>query len=110
MIMKQAGKNLFITGIDTGVGKTFISSIFTEALKASYWKPIQCGDLESTDTDQVKSLVSNKTSHFLNEAYRLKTPASPHKAAAIENIHIKQLNIKAIAPAAPLCFCAKLYW
>ena len=45
---------LFITGIGTDVGKTIVSSIFVEALKADYWKPIQSGDLHYSDTDKVR--------------------------------------------------------
>lgn len=79
---------LIISGIGTGIGKTFISAIFTEAFKADYWKPIQAGNLNNTDTDIVRSLVSNQDSVFHPEAYRLSTPASPHAAAALDNVLI----------------------
>jgi len=79
-------KKYFITGIGTDVGKTFVSAIFTEALKADYWKPILAGNLDFTDTDEVKRLVSNKVSKFHPEIYKLKMPASPHKAAKAEGI------------------------
>ena len=55
---------LFITGISTDVGKTIASAIIVEALQADYWKPIQAGDLEHSDTHKVQSLVSNKQSQF----------------------------------------------
>ncbi|MBL7933319.1 MAG: dethiobiotin synthase [Bacteroidia bacterium] len=77
-----------IAGIGTGVGKTLVSAILTEALEADYWKPIQAGDLESSDTITVKHLVSNSSSFFHPESYRLKTPMSPHAAADIDNIYI----------------------
>ena len=60
---------IFITGIDTNVGKTIVSSIFVRALKADYWKPIQCGDLEHTDTDKVKELSQQKESEFFSERF-----------------------------------------
>ena len=79
---------IFVTGIGTEVGKTVISAILTEALQADYWKPVQAGNLEFTDTDQVRELVSNGKSIFHPEAYRLKLPASPHYAAEQEGINI----------------------
>ena len=89
-------KTLFITGIGTGIGKTIVSAVLTEKLKSDYWKPIQSGDLDDSDTLKVKSLVSNTTSVFHTEAYRLTQPFSPHKSAAIDGITI-DLN-KIIAP------------
>jgi dethiobiotin synthetase len=80
---------LFITGISTDVGKTITSAIITEALEADYWKPIQAGDLHFSDTDKVKSLVSNPKSKFYPNSFALKTPASPHLAAEIEGITIE---------------------
>lgn len=77
-----------MTGIGTGIGKTVISAILTEALEADYWKPIQSGLDEVTDTDTVRSLVSNKKTRFMEEAFRLQTPASPHLSARIDNVHI----------------------
>lgn len=78
----------FITGISTDVGKTVVSAVLVEALKADYWKPIQAGDLEFSDTDKVKNLVSNTISVFHNNAYALNTPMSPHAAAEIDNLKI----------------------
>jgi dethiobiotin synthetase len=79
---------LFITGIGTDVGKTIASSIVTEALEADYWKPIQAGDLDNSDTHKVKRYVSNSKSTFFENSYALNTPASPHYAAAVDNISI----------------------
>lgn len=81
-------KQYFVTGIGTDVGKTVAAAILTEALQADYWKPVQAGGLDFTDTDTVKSLVSNEQSVFHPEAYRLKMAASPHKAAAAEGVEI----------------------
>jgi len=77
---------LFITGIGTDVGKTIASAIVTEALEADYWKPIQAGDLDNSDTHKVKRYVSNNKSIFFENSYALNTPASPHYAAAVDNI------------------------
>ena len=79
---------LFITGISTDVGKTIVSAIIVEALQADYWKPIQAGDLEHSDTHKVQALVSNTQSQFHPNSYALQTPASPHLAAAKDGITI----------------------
>ena len=76
----------FISAIGTDSGKTFVSAILVEALKAHYWKPIQAG--LPKDTDQVKNLVSNTESIFLKERFCLTAPMSPHAAAKIDNIKI----------------------
>lgn len=81
-------KKYIIAGISTEIGKTFVSSIVVEALQADYWKPIQAGNLEDSDTITVRRLVSNRTSVFHPEAYQLKEPMSPHAAAALEGITI----------------------
>ena len=80
---------LFITGIGTDVGKTIASSIIVEALEADYWKPIQAGDLDNSDTNKVQKYISNTTTKFHENAYALQTPASPHLAAKIDGITIE---------------------
>jgi dethiobiotin synthetase len=84
---------LFITGIGTDVGKTIASAIITEALQADYWKPIQAGDLENSDSHKVKNYVSNSKSNFHSNSYALNTPASPHHAANLDHIVIDIKNI-----------------
>ena len=79
---------IFITGISTDVGKTITSAIIVEALEADYWKPIQAGDLENSDSQKVKNLISNKATIFHDNSYKFKTPASPHLAAAKDGIVI----------------------
>lgn len=75
----------FISGIGTGVGKTFFSALLTEALQADYWKPVQTGTLEDNDTISIRRLITNSKTKFHKEAYIFKEPASPHVAAALEN-------------------------
>ncbi len=82
-------KQYIIAGIGTEIGKTFISSILTESLQADYWKPIQSGALDFTDTDTVRSLIYNDKTVFHPEAYRLNQPMSPHAAAAIDGVEIE---------------------
>jgi dethiobiotin synthetase len=85
---------LFITGISTDVGKTIASAIIVEALEADYWKPIQAGDVDNSDSHKVKSFISNKTTIIHPNSYLLNTPASPHLAAAIDKITIDLKQIK----------------
>ncbi len=89
-------RKLFVTGIGTDVGKTIVSAVLVEALKADYWKPIQAGYDNGTDTQFVKQLISNTTTTFFQETYLLKTPASPHLAALNDGVEI-ELN-KLILP------------
>lgn len=79
-------KRYFVTGIGTGIGKTIVSAILTEKLQADYWKPVQSGDLDQSDTLKVKSLVSNQKTVFHPETYRLTQPFSPHKSARLDNV------------------------
>lgn len=85
--------NIFITGIGTDVGKTVVAAIVTQALQADYWKPIQSG-LEETDKGTISSLIHNSKTVIHTEAYRLKTPMSPHKAAVIDGVTIDLNQIK----------------
>ncbi|MDA9898245.1 dethiobiotin synthase [Flavobacteriales bacterium] len=80
---------IFVTGIGTEIGKTISSAILVEALEADYWKPIQAGELKFSDTDKVKTLISNENSQFHPEGYRLKAAMSPHAAAKKEGVEIK---------------------
>jgi dethiobiotin synthetase len=79
---------LFITGISTDVGKTITAAIITEALEADYWKPIQAGDLDHSDSHKIQKLLSNSKSKIHANSYALQTPASPHFAAEIDGIAI----------------------
>lgn len=76
---------IFITGIGTEIGKTVVSAIITEALRADYWKPVQAGINDGTDNNRVRNLISNTSSRFFDEVYKLKLPASPHIAAREED-------------------------
>ncbi len=86
-------ETFFITGISTDVGKTIASAILVEALEADYWKPIQAGELENSDTHKVQSLISNSKSKFHKSAYDLVTPMSPHAAAEIDEVNISSEKI-----------------
>ena len=84
---------LFITGISTDVGKTIASAIITEALEADYWKPVQAGDLDHSDSHKIQNYISNVKSVIHENSYKLNTPASPHLAAELDGITIDLKNI-----------------
>ncbi|WP_289037372.1 dethiobiotin synthase [uncultured Zobellia sp.] len=86
-------QQIFVTGISTEVGKTIASAIIVEALEADYWKPVQAGDLDNTDSDKVKSLISNERTVIHKSSYELKTPMSPHAAAERDGVKIDRLEI-----------------
>src|SRR6218665_2684112 len=81
-------RKIFVTGIGTDVGKTVVSSVLVEALKADYWKPVQTGSFFSTDTAKVQKWVSNPDSKFHPEGYLLKQYMSPHAAAELEDVEL----------------------
>jgi dethiobiotin synthetase len=82
-----------IAGISTGVGKTLVSALICEATGADYWKPVQAGDLQNSDSIIVKKLVNNKGLKIHPEAYRLLEAASLHYAAELEGIRISREGI-----------------
>jgi dethiobiotin synthetase len=79
---------IIVTGTDTGVGKTVFAAALAGALGATYWKPIQSGLLEETDSQAVLRLSGLPEKRVLPETYRLKTPVSPHLAAEIDGVVI----------------------
>lgn len=84
----KSNSPIFITGIGTEIGKTVVSAVIAEALQADYWKPVQAGFVEGTDNQRLKSLISNSSTRFFDEVYKLKLPASPHIAAKEEHDNI----------------------
>lgn len=85
---------IFVTGISTDVGKTVASAILTQALEADYWKPVQAGDLDKSDSHKLRKLISNNKTRIFDNAYALQTPASPHWAAALDGVTIDLNQIK----------------
>lgn len=78
--------NIFVTGTDTNVGKTVASTILALKFGYRYWKPIQCGSLEFSDTDWVKQYIGAEK--IQKEAYRFHDSLSPHLAARNEGKQI----------------------
>jgi dethiobiotin synthetase len=81
-----------VTGTDTGIGKTIFSTALAQATGTPYWKPIQSGLEDETDSEVVARLAGVA---IRPEAYRLVTPASPHRAAEIDGVNI---DIETLAP------------
>jgi dethiobiotin synthetase len=79
-----------IAGIHTGIGKTLCSTILCEMWGYDYWKPVQAGDLDNTDSHFIEKHVSNPLCAIHPEAYRLKVAASPHFAAYTEGVLIEK--------------------
>ena len=76
--MSTFSKRIIICGTDTDVGKTIVSSFLVQGLKGIYWKPIQSGTEEGTDTKTVCNLLSLEPNSYLPERYKFKAPVSPH--------------------------------
>ena len=91
-----------ISGTDTGIGKTVFSAALTGALNANYWKPVQSGLEEETDSEMVARLSNVPATRILPEAYRLKEAASPHLSARLENMKIDVARLEPPACGNPL--------
>ena len=74
-----------VTGTDTNIGKTVFCAGLCGLLGARYWKPVQAGLDEPTDSEVVAEFAGVE---IVPEAYRLKLAASPHQAAAEEGVTI----------------------
>ena len=92
--MSAFKKRIIICGTDTDVGKTIVSSFFVQGLKGIYWKPIQSGTEEGTDTKTVCNILNLEPNRFLPEKYKFKAPVSPHWAAEKEASFIEPSNLK----------------
>ncbi len=86
-------ERFFITGTDTGIGKTVVSALLCAALDAYYWKPIQTGTREGTDTRTVARIADRPRAKLLREAYRFAPPVSPHLAAQKAGVRIDLAKI-----------------
>ena len=92
-------RTIVVTGTDTDIGKTVFAAGLAAALGATYWKPVQAGLDEGSDGDTVRRLGVTRV---LPEAYRLVTPCSPHRAAAIDGVTIDPERLALPAVDGPL--------
>lgn len=84
----------FVSGIGTDIGKTIACAILAEAFKADYWKPIQAGNVESSDPMIIQNLITNTETEIHTPSYSFEIPASPHFAAEKEGRDIEIEKIK----------------
>lgn len=87
-------EKLFVTGTDTDIGKTVVSSVLVSGLEADYWKPIQAGRDPISDTEFVQKSTELPDAHFYPESFDLTEPMSPHAAAEIDGVSISFDDIK----------------
>ena len=92
--MKTNRHHIFVTGIGTDVGKTLVSAILVQALGFDYWKPVQAGNLDQSDSKTLNNLVSRTDIKIHDEYIRLANPVSPHEAARMDNCEIILENIR----------------
>jgi dethiobiotin synthetase len=93
---------LMITGTDTDVGKTVVSALVVQGLGAHYWKPVQSGLADGSDSERVRQLLDLPAERLLPEAYRLQAPVSPHWAAEQEGVEIDPAALALPALRGPL--------
>ena len=93
-------RGIFITGTDTGIGKTVVAAGLVAALGGRYWKPVQAGLDDGSDSATVAALAPGALVH--PEAYRLNTPCSPHHAAALDGVTIDAARLILPEGAGPL--------
>jgi dethiobiotin synthetase len=86
-------QGFFVTGTDTDVGKTLVSSWLLTHLEASYWKPVQAGVLPETDSARVRRLAEVPAERILPEAYVLPEPIAPHEAARRAGVTIEMARL-----------------
>ncbi|PRH86790.1 ATP-dependent dethiobiotin synthetase BioD [Labrys okinawensis] len=101
-MISKAHPRIVVTGTDTGIGKTVFSAGLSHALGASYWKPVQSGLDEETDSETVQRLGKLPQERILPETYRLATPASPHLSAAIDGMELDPDMLNPPPVASPL--------
>ena len=93
---------LVVTGTDTGIGKTVFCAALADALDACYWKPVQSGLDGESDSETVARLGRIAPERILPEAWRLKTPVSPHRAAEIDSVTLRPEALTPPETALPL--------
>lgn len=89
-----------VTGTDTGVGKTVVAAGLSQALRARYWKPVQAGLEDETDSHCVARLAP--AARILPEGFSLRTPCSPHEAARADGVTITLADLPLPSGRGPL--------
>jgi dethiobiotin synthetase len=94
--------SIIIAGIHTGIGKTVCSAIICQAMGYDYWKPVQAGDLDNSDSRFIIENVTNPTCSVHPERYRLSLATSPHYAASRDGLEIRPADFTLPATANPI--------
>lgn len=107
-------RGVFVTGTDTGVGKTVVCAALmhryrsvrsgsdTSRFTTRYWKPIQTGIERDDDTREVQRLGGCRPREILRHGVRLRRPLSPHLAARLNGVTIDvQTLLDALAAQPP---------
>ena len=92
--MMEFPKQFFISGTDTDIGKTLVSTMLMCTLDATYWKPIQSGLEQETDTQFVQRISEANEARIIPERWRLSSSMSPHTAADIDEVSISLDDFK----------------
>jgi dethiobiotin synthase len=96
---------IFVTGTDTGVGKTVVSSLVVASLRrfrrTAYWKPVQTGIEQDDDTAEVRRLANCADDEIVDAGIRLPRPLSPHLSARLAGRSIAIEDLSAIAGRLP---------
>ncbi len=95
-------RDLFVTGTDTGAGKTVLSALLVAALDRRYWKPIQTGASEGTDRAAVMKFADVPAECIHPEAFIFDSPVSPHIAAEQQGIRIDIKTIRRPKDSTPI--------
>ncbi len=94
-------RGLFVTGTDTGVGKTVSCAAllhrYRDVTPLRYWKPIQTGIEQDDDTAEVRRLGGCSEREILAEGVRLRCPVSPHLAARLNGAAIRLEDVAQVA-------------
>jgi dethiobiotin synthetase len=96
--VNRKSRGFFVTGTDTGIGKTVLSALLVAALDGIYWKPVQTGSIEGTDRDAVRLWAGCPEERLLPERYCFDPPVSPHLAAREAGVRIT-LDTIALPPS-----------
>jgi len=101
-------RGIFVTGTDTGIGKTVVSAALMNAFRNSenvcYWKPVQTGIEEDNDTETVRRLANCLDTEIHDRGVRLEKPLSPHLSAKIAGVEITvEKVIKDWSVSIPAC-------
>jgi dethiobiotin synthetase len=94
--------DVFVTGTDTGVGKTVLSALLVASLNRRYWKPIQTGASEGTDRAVVMNWAGVGVGETHPESFLFDPPVSPHLAAEKQGKRIELQAIRRPADPAPI--------